>query len=80
MRWKEVKVKLLSCVQLFATPWTVIYQASHGILQARTLDWIAMPSFRGSFQLRDQIPVSCMQEDAAIWAAKKASIIITING
>ena len=23
----KVKVKLLSCVQLFATPWTVAYQA-----------------------------------------------------
>ena len=25
---KKVKVKLLSCVRLFATPWTVTYQAS----------------------------------------------------
>ena len=26
----------------------------HGILQARILQWVAIPSFRGSFQLRDQ--------------------------
>ena len=25
--WKKVKVKLLSCVQLFETPWTVAHQA-----------------------------------------------------
>ena len=31
----KVKLKSLSCVWLFATPWTVV----HGILQARTLEW-----------------------------------------
>ena len=33
-------------VQLFAAPWTVARQAPsiHGILQARTLEWVAMPS------------------------------------
>ena len=30
----------------------------HGILQARTLAWFAMPSSRGSSQLRDQTHVS----------------------
>ena len=29
-----------------------------GILQRRILEWVAMPSFRGSFQPRDQIQVS----------------------
>ena len=38
-----------SCVQLFATPWTVACQAPvPGTLQARTLEWVAMPSSRGS--------------------------------
>ena len=32
----------------------------HGILQARILEWVAMPSFRGSSQLRDQTHVSCL--------------------
>ena len=34
-------------VQLFVAPWTVARQAppSMGILQARTLEWVAMPSF-----------------------------------
>ena len=42
-------------VQLSATPWTVARQATlpMGILQARTLEWIAILSSRGSFQLRD---------------------------
>ena len=30
----------------------------HGILQARTLEWLAMPSSRGSSWLRDQTAVS----------------------
>ena len=39
-----------SCVQLCVTPWTVAHQAplSLGILQARILEWVAMPSSRGS--------------------------------
>ena len=31
----------------------------HGILQARTLEWVAMPSFRGSSQPRDQTCSFC---------------------
>ena len=40
----KVKVKSLSCVQLFVTPWTVAYQAPlsiHGIFQTRVLEWVA---------------------------------------
>ena len=32
----------------------------HGILQARTLEWVAMPSSRGSSQPRDQTHMSCV--------------------
>ena len=44
-----------SCVQFFGTPWTVAHQVplSMGILQARILEWGAMPASR------DGIPVSC---------------------
>ena len=49
-----------SHVWLFVTPWTIIHQAplSMGILQVRTLEWVAMPSSRGSSQPRDQTCVS----------------------
>ena len=45
-----VRAKSLSRVQLFAAPWTVTHQVTlvHGILQARILEWVAMPSSRGS--------------------------------
>ena len=32
----------------------------HGILQARTLEWVAFPFSRGSSQPRDQTQVSCI--------------------
>ena len=43
-------------VQLFATLWTVAHQTalSMGILQARILEWVAMPSSRESSRPRDQ--------------------------
>ena len=44
----------------FSTLWTVARQAplSMGILQARILDWVAMPCSRGSSQPRGQIQAS----------------------
>ena len=58
----KVKVKLLSRVRLFATPWTVAYQASsvHGILQTRLLEWVTISFSRGSSRPRDQTQVSRM--------------------
>ena len=49
------KVKSLSHVRLFETPWTAVRQAplSMGLLQERILKWVAMPSSRGSSQPRD---------------------------
>ena len=51
---------MLSCfshVQLFAILWTVPHQAPlyMGSLQARILEWVALPSSRGSSQPRDWI-------------------------
>ena len=45
-----------------ATPWTVAHQVplSMGILQARILEWVAMPSSRGSSQPRDQTHTFCI--------------------
>ena len=45
-----------------ATPWTVAYQDPlyMGILQARILEWITLPSSRGSSLPKDQTQVSCI--------------------
>ena len=52
----------LSRVNLFATPWTLACQGplSMGILQTGILEWVAMPSSRGSSQPRDPTQVSCI--------------------
>ena len=77
-------VNLLNRVWLFATPWTVAYQAPpsmdctlpgsslHGILQARVLEWVAISFFRGSSQPRDGTWVSCIPgRRFNLWATRE---------
>ena len=54
------KWKSLSHVQLFATPWTVAHHAplNQGILQARILEWVAVPFSRWFSQPRHWTQVS----------------------
>ena len=54
----------------------------HGILQARILEWIAIPFFRGSSWSRDQTQISCIAgKFFTIWATREAPSIpyICIN-
>ena len=49
----------------------------HEILQARILEWVAMPFSRGSSQPRDQTQVSCITGGFfTVWATRKAHIYI----
>ena len=52
--WTRRAHKSLKHTKLFVTPWTVARQAplSMGILQARILEWVAMPFSMGSSQSR----------------------------
>ena len=58
----KVKVKSLSHVQLFVTPWTFspLGSSIHGIFQARLLEWVAISFFRAYSQPRDRTQVSCI--------------------
>ena len=60
-RWCACVLSHFSRVGLFVIPWTVACQSplSMEILQARILEWAAMPSSRGSSRPRDQTSVSC---------------------
>jgi len=53
--------RLFATTRLFATPDSLQPPGSsvHGILQARVLEWVAMPSSEGSSWRRDQTRVSC---------------------
>ena len=45
----------------------------HGILQARILEWVAIPFSRGSFWPRDRTPISCIAgRFFTIWATGEA--------
>ena len=44
----------------------------HGILQARILEWVAIPFSKGSFRPRDQTQVSCMEgRFFIVWATRE---------
>ena len=63
---------------LFATLWTAACQAplSVGILQARILEWVAIPFSRGSSQPRDRTQVSCIAgRFYTVWASRKAPVL-----
>ena len=79
MNWKIFLKKFIiycavcSHVWLFVIPWTVAHQAppSMEILQAKILEWVAMPSSRGSSQCRDGTQVSHIADGFfTIWATK----------
>ena len=67
-------VKSLSHVQLFATPWTVDYQASLSMGFSRQEYWSVAISFsRGSSQPRDRTQVSCIAgRRFTLWATREA--------
>ena len=68
-------MKSLSCVRLFATSWTVAYQApqSMEIFQARVLEWVANSFSRGSSQPRDWTRVFHIAgRHFTIWATREA--------
>ena len=59
-----------SHVWFFATLWTY---TGHGILQARTLEWVAFPFSRASSQPRDRTQVSCIAGGFfTSWATREA--------
>ena len=59
--------------QLRPTLWDPMGYTGHGILQARILEWVAMPFPRGSSQPRDQTQVShTAGRFFTIWATREA--------
>ena len=64
-----------SCVQLFVTPMDCSFPGSsiHEILQARILEWIAIPFSRRSSQPRDQTQDSHIADRFfTVWAIRNA--------
>ena len=55
------------------TLWDPTDYTVHGILQVRTVEWVAFPFSRGSSQLRDRTQVLCIAgEFFTLWATREA--------
>ena len=63
-----MSAQLLQSCQTLCNPrnWSLPGSSDHGVLQARILEWIAMPSSRESSQLRDWTRGSCGFWDSCI--------------
>ena len=64
---------------LFLTPmdYSLLGSSVHGILQARVLEWVAIPFSRGSFQPRDQTRVSYIAgRFFTVWATRVAKSLL----
>ena len=75
-KWAEAS-KCLSVghVRLFGTPMNCTSPGSsvHGILQARTLEWVAIPFFRRASWPENQTQVSCLADGFfTVWATRDA--------
>ena len=77
LKWK---CYWLSHVWVFLTPRTVAHQAPvHGILQARTLEWVAIPFSRRSYWAKGQPQVSCIAGIFfTFWATREAHMCFTL--
>ena len=58
VRWRDTESKVKGKVAQSCPTLCDPMKIAHGILQARILEWVAVPSSRGSFQPRDQAQVS----------------------
>ena len=70
---------LLSCVWLFATPWTVAYKTPLSMEFSRQeLEWVAISFSWGSFQPRDRTRVSSVAGRCfTVWATREAPLYRT---
>ena len=75
--WKKVKASVIQSCPTLYDPMDCSPPGSsvHGILQARILEWIAIPFSRGSSHPRDQTLISCITARFfTIWATGKSKI------
>ena len=76
--WKESVLVTQSCLTL-SDPMDCSRQAPlsvHGILQARILEWVAIPSSRGPSWIGNRTWVSCTADGFfTVWATREAQVI-----
>ena len=63
-------------MRLYLTLCDPVDYTAHGILQDRILEWVVLPSSRGSSQLRDQTQGSNLH---LLWSPVLAGVFLTIS-
>ena len=75
LKWSETQSCPTHCDCMDCS--SLLGSSVHGILQARILEWIAIPFSRGSSGPRDQIWVSCTAgRFFTIWATREAPVTL----
>ena len=70
----------MSCVRHYATLWTVAHQAPvHGVLQARILEWVAIPFCTDLLDPGLEPGSLALQAHSTIWATGKAHKIYLLS-
>ena len=80
--FQKVKVLVAQSCPILCDPMDGSPQCSsvHGILQARILEWVAIPFFRGSSWPRDRTQVSCVAGKLfTIWATREAHTVSVLS-
>ena len=73
LQWNEVRVAQLCLTLSNSIDCSPPGSSGHGILQARILEWVAIPFSRGSSQPRDQTCISCIAgRFFTVWATRDA--------
>ena len=78
----DVKVKSLSCIWLFATPWIIAYQASPsmGFSREECQSWVALSFSRRSSWPRDQTLVSSIAGRCfTLWATREDHMDVRVG-
>ena len=73
-RWKSESEVAQSCPTLCSCmDCSLPGSSTHGIFQARILEWVAIPFSRGSSQPKDQTCVSCTEgRSFIVWASRES--------
>ena len=75
VRWSGISISFRILCPIICDPMDCSLPGSsvHRILQARILEWVAIPFSQGSSWPRDQTQVSCIADKVfTIWATRKA--------
>ena len=79
LSWNEYNPLWLLCSNFLQPSCSPSGSSVYWILQARILEWIAIPSSRGSFWPRDRTLVSCISDRFfTVWATGKSHSITVV--